>query len=172
MKLVILVLALLSSALGQSATSSKDDSDRLRIELRAKAAQVRMSDDVVLTVFFRSSEKKITIWSALGWSAAVGLYLQVFDSSGHEVPISFGPIYDPMPPDLSGKSALITVAGQTFAGFDSQIPANMLFPKPGTYTLRCRYSPPLSRHYFQGHTIWGKEDGAIESAGVPIVVTQ
>jgi len=95
--------------------------------------------------------------------------LQVFDSNGHEVEHPVAPI-EPIPPDLSGKDALISIGGRDFAGFDSQFAVRDLFPRPGSYTLKCIYSPPLRRNYFKGHTIWGKEDGRIESAPVSIVV--
>ena len=35
-----------------------------------------------------------------------------------------------------------------------------------------RRHAPLPRHYFQGHTIWGKEDGPVESAPDSILVKQ
>jgi hypothetical protein len=170
MKLAILFLVLVSGALGQFSDSKKTGSDRLTVELRASAGRVRMSEDVMLTVFFRSPERPVTIWNALGWGAPAGLYLQVLESSGREVGNDFAPFFHPLPPDETGKDALISIGGRSFAGFDSQIPAKALFPGPGRYTLKCRYSPPLSRNYFKGHTIWGKEDGAIESSGVPVTV--
>jgi hypothetical protein len=169
MKLAILFLVLISSAFGQFADSEKTGSDRLRIELRA-SSRVRMKEEVMLTVFFRSPERLVTIWNALGWGAPAGLQLQVLDSSGREVRNDFAPFFHPLPPDGSGKDALISIGVSSFAGFDSQIPADALFPGPGRYTLKCRYSPPLPRDYFKGRTIWGKEDGAIESAPVPVTV--
>jgi hypothetical protein len=170
MKFAILILVLISGTFVQFANSEKTASDRLRIELRASASRVRMTDEIMLTVFFRSPEREVTIWNALGWGAPAGLYLQVLDSSGREVRNDFAPFFHPMPPDETGKDALISIGGKSFAGFDSQIPANALFPGPGRYTLKCLYSPPLSRDYFKGHTIWGKEDGAIESSAVAVTV--
>src|SRR5581483_3264906 len=162
-KVAFLLLILVSSALAQSADSQRTGSDRLKVELRASPSRVQMTGEVTLTVFFCSPERGVTIWNALGWGAPAGLYLQVLDSEGREVQNGFAPFFHPMPPDETGKDALISIAGATFAGFDSQIPAKELFPGPGRYTLKCRYSPPLSRAFFKGHTIWGKEDGAIES---------
>lgn len=159
-----------SSDPARSPNSEKTGSDRLRVELRASASRVRLTDEVMLTVFFRSPEREVTIWNALGWGAPAGLYLQVLDASGHEVRNDFTPFFHPMPPDETGKDALISIGSKSFAGFDSQIPAKALFPGPGRYTLKCRYSPPLSRDYFKGHTIWGKEDGAIESSPVTVDV--
>lgn len=171
MKVALLFLVLVSSALGQSADSQRAGSDRLRIELRASASRVAMTENLNLTVFFRSPAKgAVTIWNALDWGAPAGLYLQVLDSSGREVRNDFAPFFHPLPPDENGKDALISIAGGSFAGFDSEIPAKLLFPGPGRYTLKCRYSPPIPRDYFKGHTIWGKEDGAIESAPVPVTV--
>ena len=92
------------------------------------------------------------------------------DSSGREVKNDFVAFYHPLPPDETGKDALISIGAGSFAGFDSQTPAKALFPGPGKYTLKCRYIPPLPRTYFKGHTIWGKEDGAVESPAIPIVV--
>lgn len=170
MKLAVLFLALVSSAFGQIANSEKAGSDRLKIELRVAAGQVRMTENLGLTVFFRSPASKVTIWNALGWGALTGLNIQVLDSSGREVQNDFAPFFHPLPPNLTGKEALISIGGASFAGFDSEIPAKALFPGPGRYTLKCRYSPPLPRHYFKGQTIWGEEDGAIESAAVPVTV--
>jgi len=170
MKLAILLLVLMSSAFGQVANSEKTGLHWLSIDLRVAASRVRMRDEPMLTVFFRSPDREVTIWNALAWGAPAGLYLQVLDSSGHEVRNDFAPFFHPMPPDETGKGALISIGGTSFAGFDSQVPAKALFPGPGKYTLKCRYSPPLSRNYFKGHTIWGKEDGAVESPAVPVAV--
>jgi len=74
-----------------------------------------------------------------------GLNLHVSDSSGHEVENGFAPFVHPLPPDLSGKNALIPIAGNVFVGFDDRIQVKMLFPKPGRYRLYCDYMPPLSR---------------------------
>jgi hypothetical protein len=170
MKLAIILFVLVNCAFAQSADADEAASRRLTIEVRASSNSVRMTNDVTLAVFFRSPERVVTIWNALGWGAPAGLYLQVLDSSGREVRNDFAPFFHPLPPDQTGKGALISIGGSSFAGFDSQIPAKALFPGPGRYVLKCRYSPPLSRGYFKGHTIWGKEDGVIESAAVPVTV--
>ena len=171
MKVVILMLVLVIGTFAQSANPEKAGSTRLRIELRSGASRVTMTGNLNLTVLFRSPETGVvTIWNALDWGAPAGLYLQVLDSSGREVRNDFAPFFHPLPPDENGKDALISLADGSFAGFDSEIPAKLLFPAPGTYTLKCRYSPPLPRHYFKGHTIWGKEDGTIESAPAPVTV--
>jgi hypothetical protein len=75
-----------------------------------------------------------------------------------------------LPPDPGGKNALISIGGMTFAGFDSHFAASELFPHAGSYTIKCIYNAPLSRNYFEGRIIWGKEDGVIESVPVSIVV--
>ena len=126
-----------------------------------------------LTVIFRSSDgEDITIWNGLGWGLSGGLYLHVWDSSGRQVENGFVPFFHPLPPDLTGKNALITIGGNVFAGFDDRIQVKTLFPKPGRYRLYCDYMPPLSRHYFQGQTIWGKEDGSVGSVPISILVEE
>jgi hypothetical protein len=130
-----------------------------------------MADEMVVTVFFYS-KKEITIWNFLGWGAPAGLYLKVLDSSGREVENSFAPFLHPLPPGLAGKDALISIGGNVFAGFDDRIQVKALFPKPGRYRLYCQYMPPLSRHHFQGQTIWGKEDGPVESAPISVLVEE
>jgi len=167
-----IVFLLLLNSLGHVGNSTEDPNGRLRIELRTTANPVRLTDDLGVTVVFRSPEKGVTIWNALGWGSGVGLYLQVLDSSGSEVQNDFHPFYHALPPDETGKDALISISGSVFAGFDSQIPAKLLFPKAGTYMIKCVYQPLLSRHYFQGHTIWGREDGPIESTEVLVAVTE
>jgi len=167
----VVFLVLISSAFAQSAPPA-NDTDGLRIELRTSSNRVKMTEEMVVTVFFRSPEKEITIWNALAWGAPAGLYLQVLDSSGREVRNEFAPFFHPLPPDLTGKRALLSIEGRVFAGFDDKISVKVLFPKPGKYTLRCHYDPPLPRHYFQGHTIWGKEDGPINSVRVPVLVDE
>ena len=104
--------------------------------------------------------------------ASGGLYLHVWDSSGREVENGFAPFFHPLPPDLTGKNALITIGGSVFAGFDDRIQVKTLFPKPGRYRLYCDYMPLLSRHYFQGQTIWGKEDGSVGSVPISILVEE
>jgi len=168
--LALMLIPCFAVVIGQCADSGKTSSNRLKIELRANASRVRMNEDMLLTLFFRSPEKEVTIWNALEWGAPTGLFLQVLDSSGREVRNYSTPPFYPVPPDLTGKGALISIGGASFAGFDSQIPVKDLFPGPGRFNLKCRYSPPLSRDYFKGHTIWGKEDGAIESSAVPVTV--
>jgi hypothetical protein len=170
MRAAILFLVFVSSASSQVAQSARAASVGLRVELRTSSRRVGMTGDIALSVFFRSPEKEITIWNALAWGAPAGLYLKVSDSSGHEVRNGFAPFYHPLPPDLTGRGALISIGEDSFAGFDSRIPAKMLFPGPGRYTVKCVYRPPLQRHYFQGTTIWGTEDGPIESAGVAVLV--
>ena len=167
----ILFLLLVSASFGQTDSASKSHSPALTMELRTSSNRVHLSDDIVLTVVFRSPDE-ITIWNALGWGASVGLYLHVWDSSGHEVENGFAPFFHPLPPDLNGKNALITIGGNVFAGFDDRIQVKTLFPKPGRYRLYCGYSPPLSRHYFQGQTIWGKEDGLVGSAPISVLVEE
>jgi hypothetical protein len=171
MKAVMLFMLLGSVALCQMTSKAEGPSTALRTELRTSSNQIRMLDEVVVTVFFRS-DKEITLWNFLKWGAPAGLYLRVLDSSGREVQNTFAPFLHPLPPDLTGKDALTTIGGNVFTGFDSRIQAKTLFPKPGSYRLYCLYSPPLSRHYFQGQTIWGKEDGTVESSPVSVTVDQ
>ena len=168
----ILLLFLISASFGQTDSASKSHSATLSVELRTSSTRVHLSDDMVLTVLFRSPDQDTTIWNALGWGPAVGLFLHVWDSSGHEVENSFAPFFHPLPPDLTGRNALITIGGNVFAGFDDRIQVKSLFPKPGQYRLYCGYLPPLSRHYFQGQTIWGKEDGPVGSAPISVLVEE
>jgi hypothetical protein len=172
MKVVVVFLALINGILGQVARSAQTTPDGLTVELRMSSPQIRITDEVVATVFFRSPEREVTIWNFLEWGAPAGLYLKIVDSTGKEVRNDFAPFLHPLPPDLTGKGELISIGGRVFAGFDSQVAVKTLFPRPGRYTMKCLYSPPLSRHYFQGHTIWGKEDGSIESAPVTVVVDE
>lgn len=169
MKAAMIFLLLSSITFGQTGAADKSPSAALRIELRTSSVQVRMSDEIVVSLFFRSPDKTTTIWNALFWAGSTGLELQVFDSSGHRLEHTVVP-YEPMPPDLTGKDALISIEGDEFAGFDSQFAVSELFPRPGSYTIKCIYSPRLTRHYFKGHTIWGREDGRIESAPVSVFV--
>jgi hypothetical protein len=128
---------------------------------------------MVVSVFFRSPERQITIWNALYFSASSGIFLHIFDSSGHETRVRYPLIsIDPSPPDASGRGALISIGGRSFAGFDDRIPAKFLFPGPGRYTIKCEYMQTLSRNYFVGNSIWGKEDGAIESPGAIVDVSE
>ena len=168
MKLVIIFFVVISVSSSQIA-GVENIADRLKVELAVSSRQVDLKDEVVVTVFFRSPKKVATIWNALGWNASTGLSLQVLDRFGHPVK-EFVQMYDVLPPDETGKKALISIGGDVFAGFDSHIPAKLLFPGPGRYTLKCVYSPPLSRNYFRGTMIWGKEDGTIESPGVAVSV--
>ena len=169
MKPAMMFLLLSSIAFGQTESADKSPSAALRIELRTSSVQVRMTDEIVVSLFFRSPDKTTTIWNALWWAGSTGLELQVFDSSGHQVEHTVVPS-EPLPPDLTGKNALISIEGNEFAGFDSQFAVSELFHRPGSYTLKCIYSPILTRHYFRGHTIWGREDGRIESAPVSVFV--
>ena len=170
MKAAFAFLILIGCALSQVANFRTQPSAGLNIEVRASSSQVEMTDEIVLTVTFRSPQKQISIWNALGWGATTGLSLKVFDSSGREVQNNFAPFYHPLPPDETGKDALLSIGGNTFAGFDSRIPVSTLFPKPGRYTVRCVYGAPLRQNYFRGNTIWGKEDGTIVSPGISISV--
>lgn len=170
MKTAVVLLLIASTSVGQAGSARNSRSTGLVVELRTSSGHVQISDDLVLTVIFRSVDKDTTIWNALGWGVSGGLYLQIRDSSGREVENGFAPFFHPLPPDLTGKGALITIGGNVFAGFESPIQAKALFPKPGRYRLYCDYMPPLSRHYFQDQTIWGKEDGTVGSAPVAILV--
>jgi hypothetical protein len=116
MKTATLLLLLVSASFGQTGSAGKSPSPALTAELRTSSSQVRMSDDLVLTVLFRSPDKDITIWNALGWGVSGGLYLHVRDSSGREVENGFADFFDPLPPDLTGKGALITIGGMSSPG--------------------------------------------------------
>lgn len=168
MKVTLIFVLLSSVTFGQTGSSHKLPSP-LRIELRTNSAQVRMTDEIAVSVFFRSPDKTTTIWNALWWSGSTGLELQVFDASGHQLEHTVMPS-EPMPPDLTGKDALISIEGTEFAGFDSRFAVSELFPRPGPYTMKCIYSPPLRRDYFKGRTIWGREDGRLESKPVSVLV--
>lgn len=171
MRLTILVMLFVSALFGQVASSEGAHSgDGLVVELRTGADLVQLTDDLIVTVVFRSPLKITTIWNALGWGVATGLRLQVLDSSGREVRSNYAPMYHVVPPDMTGNNALISIGGSSFAGFDSRLPVRLVFHEPGRYTLRCIYTPTLPRNYFEGRTIWGKEDGTIMSAAVPITV--
>jgi len=166
----MIFVVIIGGAFSQIARAQKGDStDRLIVELRVSSHHVHLTDDVVTTVFFRSPKNYVTIWNALGWNASTGLSLQVLDQSGHQIR-EFLKMYDLAPPDETGKDELISIRGNTFAGFDSHIPAKLLFPGPGRYVLKCTYTAPLNRNYFQGNTIWGTEDGTIGSRGVVVWV--
>ena len=166
---VIAFLLVLYSASGQHPSQKEPTTKDLTVELRTNSNRVSLANELLVSVFFRSTERTVTIWNALGWNSSTGLYLLVFDASGHEV-TRFAEMYDVLPPNQSGQGALISIGGNSFAGFDSHIPVKSLFPAPGKYTLRCIYSPQLPRDYFQGTTIWGNEDGQIESTGVTVIV--
>lgn len=166
----MIFMVIIGGAFSQVARAQKGNSaDRLNVELRVSSHHVHMTDDVVTTVFFRSPKKGVTIWNALGWNPSTGLSLHVLDGSGHRVK-EFFEMYDLVPPDETGGNELISIGWDVFAGFDSRIAAKLLFPGPGRYILKCVYSPPLPRNYFQGRTIWGKEDGPVESAEVSVFV--
>ena len=169
MKPAMLLLLLGCLSYGQTLSTTKSASAALRMELRTSPMQVRMTDDMLVSVYFRSPDKPVTIWNALWWGGSTGLELWVFDSSGHRLQHTVVPS-EPLPPDLSGKNALISIWGATFAGFDSHFAASELFPHAGSYTIKCIYNAPLPRNYFKDRIIWGKEDGVIESASVSIVV--
>ena len=169
MKTAILVLLFGGLCCGQNTLTTKSAPAPLTVELRTNSARLRMSDRIFLSVYFRSPDR-VTIWNALWWGGSTGLELVVVDSSGHRLQPPIPPI-DPMPPDLTGKDALISIGGRdVFAGFDSWFAASDLFPRAGTYTIKCRYKPPLPRNYFKAHTIWGREDGQIESRAISILV--
>jgi hypothetical protein len=171
MRAAIVFLILMNSAFGQVVNASKETSaEGLTVEVRMSSSHVQLTDEISVSVYFRSPEKEITIWNALDWGAPAGLHLLVLDSSGHEVRNDFVQMFHPLPPDMTGRDALISIGGNVFAGFDSQISAKSLFPWPGRYKIKCLNSPPLPRNYFQGHTIWGREDPPIASAGVPVLV--
>jgi hypothetical protein len=171
MRAAVALLVLISTASGQAgAPPTETAAHGLRLQVRTSSTHLRMTDEVVLTVLFRSPENDITIWNALGWGPDGGLHLQVSDAAGREVRNDFVEMYHALPPDRAGRNALMTIGGDIFAGLDSLIPAATLFPKPGRYTVKCFYHPSLPRDYFHGHTIWGKEDDPIESASVAIFV--
>jgi hypothetical protein len=113
----------------------------------------------------------VTLWNAFGWNVMSGLSLVVMDASGRQV-TEYYDMGDYAPPDPTGRGAVVTIGFETFAGIDRRILATGLFPGPGTYTLKCIYRPGLPRSYFTGITIWGREDGAVESAGLKVSVSK
>ena len=171
MKSALVFFALLGSAFSQAVPSAQAKPQALKLELRTSSRHVRMSDDITVSVLFRSPDRVTTMWNAFSWGVGSGFQLEVFDSSGREVEgSSVHMFFHPMPPDLTGKDALISIGGNEFAGFDSEFPVKDLFPRPGRYTVGCSYTAPLRRNYFQGRTIWGTEDGTVESPAITVVV--
>jgi hypothetical protein len=164
MKTALFTFLLAMSALGQ--TSNRN----LKIELRSQSQQVHLLDTLVLSVIFRSPEGDITLWNAMGWGSAAGLSLMIEDQAGHKINTDLISLYNPLPPDPTGRASLLSVHGHIFAGFESQIPVKMLFSRPGKYRLKCSYLVPLPRGYFKETTIWGREDGRIQSAEISITV--
>jgi hypothetical protein len=69
MKAVMLFMLLGSVAFCQTPSNAESPSTALRTELRTSSNQVRMIDEMVVTVFFRS-DKEITIWNFLEWGAS------------------------------------------------------------------------------------------------------
>jgi hypothetical protein len=170
--LAIAFMLLSQLSFGQAAPAQGGKADRaLTIELRTSATHVRLSGHMEVSVFFRAVAKTVTIWNAFGFFSDGGLFLEVFDASGGVVKRY---VYEGMaaPPDLTGRGALMAIPPGEFAGFDRRVFAEFLFPGPGTFTVKCLYRPPLPRDYFKGNTIWGTEDGPIESSGVKVVVTK
>ncbi len=143
----------------------------LTLELRTSTSSVRLADTLALTVLFRSPTRMVTLWNAFGWNAQAGLSLVVVDASGRQV-TEYYEMGDYAPPDKTGRNAVVTIGYDTFAGIDRRILATELFPGPGSYTLKCIYRPPLPRDYFTGITIWGPEDGVVESVGLKVSVSK
>jgi hypothetical protein len=140
------------------------------IELHARDCHIRLGDDLYLSMVIRSRERSVTIWNSLGWwNYNSGFGLQVLGADGREMKRYYDP-YEIIPPSESGAGELVTVGGNIFVGFDSKIPAKDLFTKPGRFILRCTYTPSLPRGYFPGVTIWGTEDGPIESPPLEITI--
>lgn len=172
--LVAVVLMIVSLSVRDSSATPGGEAipeKNLKLELRTSTSSVRLADSLVVSVFFRSPARRVTIWNTFGWNAQLGLSLAVIDASGRQVK-EYYEMGDYAPPDRTGKNALMTIGYNTFAGFDARIFADELFPGPGAYTLRCIYRPPLPRDYFTGITIWGSEDGVIESAGLKVSVSK
>ncbi len=93
MKTAVVLLLIASTSVGQTGSARNSRSTGLVVELRTSSGHVQISDDLVLTVIFRSVDKDTTIWNALGWGVSGGLYLQIRDSSGREVENGFAPSF-------------------------------------------------------------------------------
>lgn len=152
------------------APSQQVSNPGLKIELHTNATHLRSSDKVTLTVILRSPRQSTNLWNAFGWGPTAGFRLYVLDPSGNEVQNNFAQLYHAMPLDPKGREELISIQANIFAGFDEDDTVAELFPKPGKYVLKCIYTAPLPRHFFKGVTIWGREDGTIESNEVTIFV--
>jgi hypothetical protein len=74
MKQAMLLLLLGCMPYGQTLSTTKSVSAPLRMELHT-SSQVRMTDDMLVGVYFRSPDKTVTIWNALWWSGSTGLEL-------------------------------------------------------------------------------------------------
>jgi hypothetical protein len=168
--LAITFILILQPVLCQSVPARNQDAGKaLSVELRASSNHVHLTDSLSVSVFFRSPNRRVTLWNSFGWGDTTGLSLMVMNISG-KVLKEYAQMFDVMPPNETGSGELVSIGGNTFAGFDTKIQVKDLFPGPGTFTLKCVYSPPFPRNYFQGSTIWGKEDGEIRSTEVTVVV--
>jgi hypothetical protein len=144
----------------------------LRMELHTNATQVRLSDRLTLTVILRSPDRVVTLWNCFEWGYMPGFVLHIFDSSGKDEGDNFFQESHPYPPDVEGLRDWISIGGNRFAGFDTDVTVKTTFRKPGKYVLKCTYQTLLSRDSVPGKTIWGKEDGPIESNEVTVFVAK
>jgi hypothetical protein len=152
------------------APSQQVSNGGLRIELHTNATHLRLSDRITLTVILRSPERVVTLWNAFEWGFTPGFRLHVFNSSGKDEGDNFFQGAHPVGPDDKELRDWISIGGNRFAGFDTDVPVTAIFRKPGKYVLKCTYMTVLSRDSVPGATIWGKEDGTIESNETTVFV--
>ncbi len=171
MKHVLVLLAMIFCSWNcAQASSQQASSDGLRMELHTNATRVRLSDRITLTVILRSPERVVTLWNAFEWGFTPGFRLHVFNSSGKDEGDNFFQGAHPGGPDDKDLRDWISIGGNRFAGFDTDVPVTAIFRKPGKYVLKCTYMTVLSRDSVPGKTIWGKEDGTIESNEIKVFV--
>jgi len=152
------------------ASPQQVSSGGLRMELYTNATQVRLSDRITLTVILRSPERVVTLWNAFEWGYTPGFRLHVLNSSGKDEGDNFFQGAHPVGPDEKELRDWVSIGENRFAGFDTDVPVKAIFRKPGKYVLKCTYTAPLPRNYVPGKTIWGKEDGPIESNEITVLV--
>jgi hypothetical protein len=173
MKHVLILLAMIFCSWNcAQAPPQQDSNSGLRMELHTNATQVRLSDRIILTVILRSPEGVVTLWNAFEWGQEPGFLLHVFNSSGKDEGENFFQGAHFLGPDEKELRDWVSIGGNRFAGFDTDVPVKAIFRKPGKYVLKCTYQPIFSRDSFPGKKIWAKEDGAIESNEITVFVAK
>ena len=179
--LLYLVIAAMTSAVGQSNKAPTPAAPALRLAVSTDRQTYRMSDKIKMeTQILNAGREDVYIWGwDLCWNPARGLSMYVTKPDGKAVHGDF--LFDclPPPPAEGHVYDFIKLEPGRFYGITDEIKVTDVVSKPGEYVIDVTYNSFISRSFIKDYLshdpiaklpVWTMEQPTIKAPRVRIVV--